>query len=365
MLTITILNPADFTGSRSRQVRDGTFSIGRGPENDWVLPDPERHLSKRHCVIAVRSGGWEVADLSTNGTFRNEEADPIGKGNRCSTSDGDRLRLGTYEIELRIAEESLALPVEEPVAVETFGVGVQPDHTPSVEDAFRPPQPVVLLDEDWDLDVSPAPVDVPPAPPAVLTPAALPQDDQGLVAAFLRGAGLPDVHPADPVATMETLGAAFRAMVGGLREALIARAAIKDEFRIAQTVVRARGNNPLKFSASADDAMLALVGVGRRTEMGAAEAIEEALRDMRLHELATIAAMQSAVRALLGEFSPAKLQSQACAGGLLPQHRKARAWDAFEAQHARLTQALSDDFESAFGRAFARAYEKAQREGSA
>jgi type VI secretion system FHA domain protein len=202
------------------------------------------------------------------------------------------------------------------------------------------------------------------APPAALSPA-LPQDEQALAAAFLRGAGLPDAQPADPAATMEALGAAFRAMVGGLREALIARAAIKDEFRIAQTVVRARGNNPLKFSASADDAMLALVGVGRRTEMGAAEAIEEALRDMRLHELATIAAMQSAVRALLGELSPAKLQGQACAGGLLPQHRKARAWDAFEAQHARLTQALSDDFESAFGRAFARAYEKAQREGSA
>src|SRR5689334_23088832 len=110
MLTITILNPADFAGPRSRQIRDGTFSIGRGPENDWVLPDPERHLSKRHCVIAVRSGGWEVADLSTNGTFLNEEADPIGKGDRCSVSDGDRLRLGGYEIALSIAEESLALP---------------------------------------------------------------------------------------------------------------------------------------------------------------------------------------------------------------------------------------------------------------
>jgi len=47
---------------------------------------------------------------------------------------------------------------------------------------------------------------------------------------------------------------------------------------------------------------------------------------------------------------------------LLPHQRKARAWDGFEALHARLTQALSDDFDSAFGRAFARAYEQAQRE---
>jgi predicted component of type VI protein secretion system len=144
---------------------------------------------------------------------------------------------------------------------------------------------------------------------------------------------------------MEALGSAFRALVSGLRAVLIARAAIKGEFRIEQTMIRARGNNPLKFSADDDDALSALLGTGRRTSMGPAEAVTEALRDLKLHEIASEAA-----------------QAQAGAGGLLPMQKKARAFEAFEAQHEALVRALSDDFDSAFGKAFARAYEDALRD---
>jgi type VI secretion system FHA domain protein len=182
-----------------------------------------------------------------------------------------------------------------------------------------------------------------------------------LMAAFLRGAGMRDAHPADPIAAMEELGAAFRAFVGGLRETLVARAAVKSEFRIEQTLIRARGNNPLKFSATDDDALLGLIGAGRRSDMGPAEAVAEAFRDIQLHELATMAAMQTAMRGMLRELAPERLRE---GGGqsLLPSQRKARAWDVFEAAHARMTQGLSDNFDSTFGRTFARAYEQAVRE---
>jgi type VI secretion system FHA domain protein len=131
-------------------------------------------------------------------------------------------------------------------------------------------------------------------------------------------------------------------------------------------MIRSRGNNPLKFSADDDDALIGLLGAGRRTDMGAPEAVADALRDMRLHEVATIAAMRSAVRALLARFEPAKLRIAAEQGGLnlVPAQRKARAWDAFETLHAQTTQALVDDFDSVFGRTFARAYEAALAEAS-
>ena len=74
-------------------------------------------------------------------------------------------------------------------------------------------------------------------------------DDGALLAAFLEGAGMRDAHPTDPPATMLALGKAFRNLVAGLRAVLIARAQIKSEFRIEQTMIQARGNNPLKFSA--------------------------------------------------------------------------------------------------------------------
>src|SRR5207245_3571434 len=109
------------------------------------------------------------------------------------------------------------------------------------------------------------------------------------LAAFLPGTGLPDARPADPAATMEALGAAFRALVCGLRMTLIARSAIKGEFRIERTMIRSRGNNPLKFSADDDDAMLALLGAGRRMELGDADAVADALSGILLNECATIA----------------------------------------------------------------------------
>jgi type VI secretion system protein ImpI/type VI secretion system protein len=162
---------------------------------------------------------------------------------------------------------------------------------------------------------------------------------------------------------MEQLGAAFRAIVFGIRQALIARASIKSEFRIGQTMIRPRGNNPLKFSANDEDALAALLGAGRRTDISPEAAVSDALTDMRIHELATMTGMQSAVRALVARFSPEALRSAAERGGLkLLGGGKTRAWDAFEALHGQVSRGLSDDFDSVFGRSFTRAYEQAVAE---
>jgi type VI secretion system FHA domain protein len=267
----------------------------------------------------------------------------------------------------------------------------EPDQPPAAPAPFPSPRepfaaephpPASPFDEPDDAVAGPAQVvtprpaarSVPAADPAVPPPAAAVPNgaappagaptgahDSGALTAFFKGAELSGANPADPLAMMTGLGQAFRAMVSGLRAVLIARATIKGEFRIEQTMIRARGNNPLKFSANDDDALTALLGVGRRTDMAPAEAIEDSLRDLRLHELATMAAMQVAVRAMLDELSPDKIRAGTDQGGMavLPAQRKARAWDAFEAKHAGVVQALVDDFDSIFGKSFARAYERA------
>jgi type VI secretion system protein ImpI/type VI secretion system protein len=50
---------------------------------------------------------------------------------------------------------------------------------------------------------------------------------------------------------------------------------------------------------------------------------------------------------------------------VLPAQKKARAFEAFEKLHEQVTRALADDFDSVFGKAFARAYETALRDISA
>ena len=53
---MTVLRCPDSVAPETRNVTGGEFSVGRGPGVDWVLPDPERLLSKRHFAVAFRGG---------------------------------------------------------------------------------------------------------------------------------------------------------------------------------------------------------------------------------------------------------------------------------------------------------------------
>jgi type VI secretion system protein ImpI/type VI secretion system protein len=458
-MLVMIRCPETATPER-REVHGGDFSIGRGSDNEWVIPDPERHLSKKHCRIVYGMGDWELYDLSTNGTYLNQASEPIGRGIAQKLRNGDRIKFGPYELEVRIegdmeavgdgmaganglsgpfdqerpqsefvreprersgsafgdiglSKSDLALdapsapilpPDFDPLAPgpdQPFLGPTQADHAPALQSAFRPPQPVAIIPDDWDaglpggsharspaLPAAPppaarpqpatapsppaavaAPVPLAPAPPVAAPPgpareeasdaAAAAGSAAGLVAAFLRGTGLSEATLREPEKTFERIGAATRATVSGLRQTLMARASIKDEFRIAQTVIRASGNNPLKFSLDDDDALATLLGTGRRGSMAPEEAVVEAFEDLRLHELATVSAMQAAVRSLLEQLAPEAIERRVDHHSLLPAQNKAKAWDAFVQEHKAVTQALSDDFDSAFGKAFARAYEQA------
>ena len=63
----------------------------------------------------------------------------------------------------------------------------------------------------------------------------------------------------DLVNTMARMGRMTKALITGLREILMTRTSIKSEFRIEQTMINAGGNNPLKFSISAEQAIEAMV----------------------------------------------------------------------------------------------------------
>lgn len=205
-------------------------------------------------------------------------------------------------------------------------------------------------------------VALPGVAPTAAPAASLAPQDAVLLRALLQGAGIPDANPRDPEQSLHALGAAFRAMITGLREVQRARRTVRGGFRIAQT---AWTENPLKLAVNEDDALEALLGAGRRSAMPPARAVEEVLKEIVLHEVATVAAMQEAVRTLLASLSPDKLREIAEQGAgltVLPAQRKARAWDTYEITHARVTAALQDDFDSVFGRAFARAYERVMAE---
>lgn len=300
-----------------------------------------------------------------------------------------------------------------------------PDHLPADREFFRPPSPVpaspapvpelpagggdlwFLNPGDADLapplpsrsepDALPAEEASPPlpaapwreaAPPDVPTPAVPPMApsatrpvadatprpaaaESSLLAAFLEAAGLEPNALAgeDPVAVMRTAGAAYRAMVEGLRNVLAIRASLKSEFRIDRTVIGSANNNPLKFSVDAADTARQLLAAPRPGFLPPREAIRQGFQDIQEHELATAVGMQSALEALLRRFDPEalkkRLDKQSLLASILPAARRAQYWELFEAHYGQIAAEAEDDFQALFGREFAQAYQNQIRSLSA
>lgn len=93
-------------GTRFPLASDRPNRVGRGSDNDLVLPD--KSVSRHHATISARDGRFHVRDLeSANGTFL--------AGNRISDgfmADGDRVRFG--DIEFQLDDSGARLAVSKP-----------------------------------------------------------------------------------------------------------------------------------------------------------------------------------------------------------------------------------------------------------
>ncbi|AVO37680.1 type VI secretion system-associated FHA domain protein TagH [Pukyongiella litopenaei] len=483
--------------ARPIQMQGGSLTVGRGPANDLVLPDPDRTLSKSHCVIEDHNGNIVIVDLSSNGTFLNYSKIPLGR-TPTPLNNGDVLALGSYELLVEISDDlpdiddliaapaaqgsvspgraenapdPMALlddagpegdflddllggsnkptgpsqlnpvdPIDEllpPIGDEEdpfFGKPddgrgdgpAQPMHNPSGQDAFSPQGTgqgagQSLIPEDWDDDfLNPDPPAAAPPPQPSVVPApqsetppgnppenqpeppadpdaepttvpaaaerpdppsrgatppsaaereaaqpAAPQPaatgDDALLRAFLEALGAEGVQLADedPARTMARMGRVMKTLVTGMREILMTRTSIKSEFRIEQTMISAGGNNPLKFSVSPEQAIEAMVKPAARGYLGPESAAEQALDDIKAHEVAMLTGMEAALRGVLLKLDPevlaGRIETSGALGSLL-KGKKARYWEVYEKMYADISDQAENDFHDLFSREFARAY---------
>jgi type VI secretion system protein len=89
-------------------------TIGRSADNDWVLPDPLRYVSAHHARVEYRDGKYYLEDISTNGTFVNDDDRPLAKalpmGHMLKT--GDLFRMGDYQIVAALENEAEPAPAD-------------------------------------------------------------------------------------------------------------------------------------------------------------------------------------------------------------------------------------------------------------
>ncbi|UVL29225.1 type VI secretion system-associated FHA domain protein TagH [Pseudomonas donghuensis] len=232
-LTITSYHKITPGQCPEKFIESGAISIGRGSDNDWVLPDPERLVSSQHCVIQYKDGRYYLTDNSTNGVELIHAGIRLRRGNSEPLMDGEIIRIGEYEIQARIdssfkvgdgnpiggdasnsfealmanqaspapvlshagtpalvhgASSSDTLPdLFDFLAPASIAPVTQPDHVPAQQHDFRPPAPIVpvavpapaspgVIPADWDLFAEPsAPAPAPaPAPTPVATAAPAP-----------------------------------------------------------------------------------------------------------------------------------------------------------------------------------------------
>lgn len=98
------LSVSDPRGSAARKFRVNEAGgwIGRGRNCEVIIDDPDRFVSLQHARIDYVNGQFWLTDQSTNGTFLNDAVAPLVHGKRQSLHDGDRLRVGLFDIRITL-----------------------------------------------------------------------------------------------------------------------------------------------------------------------------------------------------------------------------------------------------------------------
>ncbi len=332
-------------------VREEGAVLGRSGSCDIIIHDESRTVSGQHARLAWEIGEFRLYDSSTNGTFLNGDPERIPRGVGRAVGIGDHIRLGDFEFAIDASPDPDEL---------TVTPWKQSDSEPERKlTAATPTEPDTLQAGRPASATQPENVD------------ALPNNSEWLdsgqfLSGFLRGAGLDTTILAkrDSAALGEQFGLVLRDAITTVMLALRYRAESKNEFRLSSTQVMAQGNNALKFSVDATEALGRLFGAFQGAYLNAESSLAEAQRDIRKHELASMYGTSVAIVELLSRFDPRQLEHDLQESLKVPfwRNRAAELWNRYHALYDELTGMEFELVHDEFARVFAAAYTDKARE---
>jgi type VI secretion system protein len=388
-------------------VHGGT--IGRGTDNDWILPDPERYLSGKHARVDFRAGAYILVDTSSNGTYVNGAQVPLGKYHDYQLKDGDYVRLGEYEFLVSI-DKSNDFPPDtsaivaydgqspssavrkstaddlgadldlsellEPSNILASNSGVRPRNAygQAITAELGPQDDESGLQKNggmpWHMMTRPLKVEgkpangsgSPSAAPAPRTPVpALYEGDFDVgLAAFCRGAGV-DPRTITPEArntALQLAGQLLRESVVGLMDLTQARSELRSRFRMTAPADDGP-ESPLSFSRGVDEALVRLLTTSS-TRAKSVDAIRDSFRDLKAQNSASLAATHAAFEEFLDRVDPKELEERferATKRGVFGNQNKAKYWEMYSEMFSGLAARPADGFPHVFAEAFAKTYE--------
>ena len=371
MLIITVVQfkdaPVDAPAVAEFREEGGT--IGRSPDSTLLLPDPERIISRTHAVVSHQGGKFFLRDHGTtvpvvvNGR-------PVGKGRDHPLAAGDEMRIGAYTMRIDVTRVDIEADDETTILREGAMLSWREDGTPVAQDRIA----TIIVPEPDGAD-APLPIGakaLTPAPAQPTAQAARPASatQDPLLAALLRGAGVPDLAIPGGLTSdlMRDVGSIMRETMRGVLDLLAARAHAKREVRADATVIVANDNNPLKFSPDLDAAISHLLMPRGQGFMSPQRSLVDARESLRSHQEGFVAGMQAALAAVLARFDPAKLEARllenAGGGSFLAMNQRAKLWNLYEELYGQISREAETDFHFLFGEEFLRAYQAKTRGAS-
>jgi len=363
-LSITSKNGEQLGEGQSVEFKACGGTIGRNEDNDWILPDPKNYVSGRHALIDFQAGAYYLIDTSRNGVYVNGADEPVGRGHPQRLFDGDRLRIGEFDLLIELIEDDLDL-MDDGMRDSVIRAQLVPE-----DDSIE----MALVDEDKMVEdealarhlqgegasqlserIALAKLTDPKSSKFIA--------EDKAAGVLLEAAGLKpgDLAGTVPSEVLQTAGLLLRGFVCGLTELIQERTRLKETFRLPQTLIQGKQNNPLKFSPTTEDALKYLLGNHTESYLSAVEAIEVTFREIQQHERAVPKAMLLALKEFLERFDPDELRSQfdqgLKRGPLLSGTNKLKYWELYQECFYVLTQAEEGKAPEAFSSEFARAYE--------
>ena len=373
-------------------VHGGT--IGRGTDNAWILPDPDRYLSGKHVRIDFRAGAYVLVDTSSNGTYVNGAQVPLGKYHDYVLKDGDYLRLGEYELLVTI-DKSNDFPPDPGAIVAYDGQApsaavkkstandlgadldlsqlLEPSDQLAVESrsssarCLRPSRHSAArrapagargfrhsLAHDDATAQSRGTVAAALAPPPRSQNPALYEGDYDLgLATFCRGAGVDPrtITTEARAGALQLAGQLLREAVLGLMELNHGLNEFRNRFRISAPP-KDGPESPLNLSRGVDEALVRLLTTVS-TRAGSVEAIRENFRELKAQNTASFAAMRAAFEEFLGRVDPKELEERfdrATKRGVFGAQNKGKYWELYTEMFAGLAQRPAEGFPHLFHR---------------
>jgi type VI secretion system protein len=361
-------------------------TIGRSADNDWVLPDPLRYVSAHHARISHRGGHYYFEDVSTNGSFLNDDDRPIGRQPH-QLRNGDLLRLGEYhivaalELEATPAERArttlsegvpTSINVLQPLSrLSQTDIGAQLNVSDLLvfEEGTQGSAPravagaqSLLSDEPSDSGIARRIARLAKAVGRNSRPAngAAPEEVQSGLEAFCRGAGIEvDKLPADAQARpLHVAGVLLREALLGLKDLERARSEIRNRFHI-EIQTDADDPRPSLARLTVDELIVRLFNQHETRSVDAIQWLRDTVASAREHEAAMTQAMRKAFVEFLDRIDPAELEARferAARRGKQAGDR-AKYWELYTQFYRTLIEMPAEDhLPHTFVEAFAAAY---------